>query len=156
MVTPARVQSLQVAGLIITNFVNFKVVGISSTSAGGTRYATARALGGTAGYQVPGGDQFRIVAARITGDSNPDWGIGYGDTDVGFNSASAPTTPVYIFGTSDAVFYSTTAGGPSEVAFAEPEDTTGGFIVPASKYPFIVENAGTAFAGFLFGYEETP
>lgn len=117
------------------------VIGIST---GGNGFGTLRAPNGTSGYPVTTAKTLKIYAAdasELVAVGKP-VGIGYGDTDVGDNSLSAPTTPIYMYGISNTALFILTAN-------AEKAAPTR-FDVPASKYVFI--NA-TSVLFNAFGYE---
>jgi hypothetical protein len=132
---------LQVGGVQFVDLDNLLVFhGIF----GGNGYSTYRLMNGTAGYQVTALKELHIRAARILVTTNNGL-FGYGDTDVGLNSLSAPTNPVYSGGSSTGANFngSDTNWNTSEFPVF--------FNVPASKYPFSYTTGGSNV--FLFGYE---
>lgn len=117
-----------------------------------TNWATLRKVNDTSGYEVPVGKSFIAWAYIFIGNTNagPIY-YAYGDNDVGFASASAPTTTVYPGG-------SVTAGiiGQTITATETIEGNLGIFSVPTGKYPAFSGNGGaggTAGNIFIFGYE---
>lgn len=100
---------LQVGGYCFsqTEVTNLKILYGRVTTSG--RATTLRLANGTAGYQVPGGNTLRVkVVQTICDVTTCQVGLGYGDTDVGVNSASAPTTPIYVGGDSTPINVSAT------------------------------------------------
>lgn len=116
---------------------------------GGNGFSTLRLPNGTAGYPVTTGKtlKLRAMSIREPNASNKIVQIGYGNTDVGFNSVSAPTTPVYCFGDSYA------SGGVSQlvVTTANIKSAPIRFDVLATKYPFAESTGGCAVSAY--GYE---
>lgn len=120
------------------------MVYLIAADTGTGNYNTFREFNGTAGYVVPGGKTLRILALRLS--SNATTGsqyavkLLYGDTDVGFASAAAPTTPVYMGGSSAAnygIASLITTGGASQA-----EDIAN-FTVPTGKYPAFLGKNGS-------------
>lgn len=114
---------------------------------GGNPYSTFRLQNGTAGYPVAALKTLKTKAIKhVAISAATAIQIGYGDTDVGFNAGSAPTTPVYRGGaalSTIAVTYAASVGVDREA----PLD----FSVPAGKYLFSETIAGCIAS--VFGYE---
>lgn len=124
------------------------------------RYATVRTGAGTA-YQAgwysgsDSGKRFHVVAAiggTNSANANPSVTPCYGDTDVAFKSASAPTNPVFVGNDSS-----------DGIAGAVWQNNTGGFsygaqdfYVPNDKYVCCYNAANASSTGCeIWGYEET-
>lgn len=112
-------------------------------------FATLREVNATAGYQVPVGKNFRIVAVRLVTSDGTSYllgSIGYGDTDVGMSAAAAPTNPVYQSGAQLASVLRAPADGMVEAVTD--------FVVPTGKYPFYADGSSSqAGSCQVFGYE---
>lgn len=107
-------------------------------------YGTFRLQGATSGYQVPASKRFRVIAVHyfnIGGSTQTAVGIGTGTNDVGFNSASEPTSPDYSNPRNLPIL---TAGTLSNKGFA--------FCFATGRYPYFYSNEPAAC--WLFGYEE--
>jgi len=107
----------------------------------GASYATPKKMGSTAGYQVPVGKTFRLLGIDYVGSAAPSTSIGvalgYADTDVGLNTGSAPTNPVYWW-----------SAGISWFIFASAINAVGAaFNRAQASLPDSSGNAATAAAG---------
>lgn len=134
-----------------------EIIELGCVAAGGGTpgYSTLAAPTSTsgAGYQVTAGKTLHIIAAKILMQTLPSGAIlkvGYGDTDVGIGSASAPTSPKYYGGYANNGFIAGIGYGQASDIFAEVAID---FSVPAGKYPFLVADAGSYFYARLWGIE---
>lgn len=93
-------------------------------------YHTARKANATAGYQVPTGKALIVLGMDLvtTAAYAAQWGLAYGDTDVGLTSAAAPTNAVTHNNGTAVVVVPATAGSRGERAGPF-------FSIPAGKYP---------------------
>lgn len=122
-----------------TEITNMKILhAMNSTAA---RWGTFRLGNDTAGYQVPVGKKLIIKVVQMDGGASETLAgcvFGYGDTDVGFDAAAAPTTPIYAYNDTGAGPYSNMhIHGRTPV-----KQYVHNFEVPAQKYPFY--KGGTA------------
>lgn len=101
-------------------------------------YRTLRQLNATAGFIVPAGRTLKIIAIDLltTAAYAAQWGIGYGDTDVGLTSAALPASNVP---------HNNRYAVAGVAASAGSFGSRGGlaFSVPEGKYPF-ANSAGSA------------
>lgn len=140
-IAQGQADSLTIGGRVFTDLDNLVILHGLTTANG---FATCRRGADSAGYQIPTGKKLKIFAAtfnsRTAASASP--AFGYGNTDVGSNSAAAPTTPVY------------NAGDFGQVAAAAAGNVVSYnyfFEVPAGKYVFF---AGAQLSTTLFGYLE--
>lgn len=107
----------------------------------------------TKGYQVTAGKTLYIVRIRVAhrdaANSNQTFSLLYGDTDIGFNGAAAPTTPISLVG--GTTFDSTPFSVPS-TAENGIRDFSLYVPVPASKYMTIYGVSGNSRI-YLEGFE---
>jgi hypothetical protein len=103
------------------------------------------------GYQVPVGKTFHVLAMRVyMSATSGSPSFGYGDTDVGQNSGSLPTNPVYL-GQGTLLFGTLPSGLAANTWLEFPCD----FKIPAGKYPFYSDSGATVTSqAILIGYEE--
>lgn len=116
------------------------------TLTGSNKYATFRKQDSSSGFQVPAGKTLTIVAIRIwceTASVVFGTQVLYGDNDVGINTATQPTTPVYIGGGSSTNTAFIPAGQTPNNSFAE---TSLNFSVPQNKYPAVFTNQAAVAA----------
>ena len=139
--------SLRVGGYTFSNPKNLKIL-FHYMGGGGTKYSTGRLGSGSAGYVVPTGFKLviRAVKAEYNGSTvtNLSFTFGYGDTDVGLNSGSLPTSPVYFCGDSNMITGILGGNIASEVMNGAPIN----FEVPAGKYFFMGAGVGTCLSAF--------
>lgn len=151
---PTSIASLNMAGRTITDFKNLiKLVGFCNGSALST---TFRKVDETSGYLPSGTKGFRPVlltwyptVITAAGDSIT---YSYGDADVGLNSASAITNPVYPGGstnTGQITVGATSTVGNQYAVIPPPFKTINGKYTNAT-----CNQANTAFRMTLYGYEE--
>jgi hypothetical protein len=148
--TIGTVETLTVGGFVFADIssASFKVLG-NRMNGGVQQWATVKDQAGTF-YQVPSSKTLKIkIYSVIEYGSNFDHSIGYGDTSVAAG-ASAPTTPIYNYGSSGVA-----TGAPSSYSISTPVYIPIFFDVPQNKYPFIHLPAGSGGNAtmFLFGYE---
>lgn len=147
--TVGNIDKIMVGSVELVDISGLLCLGSTVNAVGvGGRYTTARSGFATSGYQVTAGKSLRILAVRMVvvdatagGGSSDFWG--YGDTDVGVNSASAPTTPI----NSNVM-----KPGPARVGNSTVYTVTGKAEVPAQKYIFAENDGASAFWNF-YGYE---
>lgn len=117
------------------------------------RVSTLRKANATSGYQVTSGKTLHIKAVKIMNVSTTALSVGhlgYGDTDVGFNSASPPTTPVWMAGESSVPML----GGTYAASDATANAHFVSFDVPATKYAFIFLTGPSGNSAIMYGYED--
>lgn len=155
MFMPPVIPTLTIGGRVFTDLENLKLLSAYCDCSAGTRYSTLRLHSASAGYQVPVGKVFKVFAVAVV----PLLGVAasryaypaYGDNDVGFTSAAAPTNAVYPYGSQAASVIlpsnsSPTAANP-RLEMAIRQD------VPAGKYLAVLGTAGLEFTAYVFGYE---
>lgn len=141
---------IQIAGLWLSKTNLIQLVAIRSNAG---NFATFRRSSDTAGNgYAPSGVTFvpaaiAITSAAATG-TTIGFALGYGDNDVGFFSAAAPTNDVY-FG-----------GGGSEVNtgfFIVANETSiyplRDWVVPNGKFPVFNSGLNGNAAAYLYGYQ---
>lgn len=134
-----------VAGRYNTDLTDLIILGADSPGNGD--FTTLSTANGVA-YQVPAGKTLTIDSVyynvNLAAVSNG-FSLLYGNTAVS-NSASPPTSPVYMFG----------LGSPPTNIFAGAigiyQMPVGGFQVPAGKYPAITTNGSVQGDLFFYGY----
>lgn len=138
------VESLTVGGRVILKPKSVRVlIGVDTTT---FQVSTLRTItGSTAGYQVPSGKTFNVLAIRCQNPSTAtQFTFGYGDNDVG-NAGSTPPTNSVTPGAFAELFtlpdtsVATYPNGVFEYAFAEP------FVVPALKYLYMQQSGGSSY-----------
>lgn len=144
----SSVPILAVGGRVFTDLDNLKMlVGNIDRTSG---FATLRDVNASSGYQVPAATTFRVAAVEIIYSGFISAvEIGYGDTDVGMQSASAPTNVVYPGG-SQSNFSIVGPGTNSSYQTSMQID------IPTGKYPCVgsLGAAGSAQAAVkVYGYE---
>jgi len=129
LINPSMADSISIGGRTILN-PNSKIwlYGKQGTNAG----CTFRALGASSGYQVTAGKTLRVLA--LIGISNSATGtigmlLAQSDNDIGLDSATALTNPVYISGSAGNFwFQQDLTGDPSRI------EMPCNFTVAATKY----------------------
>lgn len=126
------------------------LAGRVKTTTAANRYTTLRRQGAVAGYKVTAGKTLVLVATRwyqVSG--NPFGLLGYGDTDVGVASVSAPAALVRLDDPGGVDTGSHTAPDAGVVYSESPF-----WEVPAGKYPVIYSNRATVeFYFYAVGVE---
>ena len=140
---------LSVGGRIFTDLANLIVlIGRTSTT---NRYSTGRLFSASSGYQVTAAKTLKIMAGRVrtgTASNEIQLRLGYGDTDVGQDSSSAPTNPVWNGG--DTSIAQISVIGTVATEFAADCYMN----IPATKYPCIDDGStGGGCSYTLYGYE---
>lgn len=141
------VPNLTVGGRTFTDLSNLIVLYAANQ---GSTYSTFRKRNSAVGYSVTAGKTLTIYAVRLISFFPTAAGsaIFQSDTDVGFNSASAPTNLVYFGGSAvSTVVYPPTAAGVSEMAI-DFQVASGKYVgtgVPGSSAGGVIE---------VFGYEQ--
>ncbi len=144
------IETLQIGsqGYGFHHFVDVETLLVLGVGVGGNGFGTYRDHNGSAGYAVTALKtlQLKALSARELVNTSKAVQVGYGDTDVGLNSLSPPTNPVYTFGGS------LTANNTALLFLlaATQNSVPIRFDVPAGKYPFQeCANASTT----VYGYE---
>lgn len=127
----------------------------------GASYSSLRLTGGSAAYQATGGP-LKVWAWMWTtiqgGTASMDLNIGYADNDVGVNTATVPTSPIYY--TTDgfsSIISETTVSTKSE---HQNIVMTGGqgmllyFECPVNKYLFTRSGSGNDFISHVWAVQE--
>lgn len=144
------IPTLTVGGWTFTDLTTLIILHAASSNSGD--FYTLRKSNASAGYQVTAGKTYTINAVEIAmatvGSSI--YYFGYGDTDVGFVSASPPTNAFYLANDS-------TLGGqllPMALPVGQILGIPMIFPIPALKYVFM-SPAASAIVGSIttFGYE---
>lgn len=144
--------SLTIGGRVFTDLDNLKTLYGFTNTAANISGSTFREFDGTAGYQVPVGKKFVLLAMQCmsvttTGTVGT---VGYCDNDIGLGSNPASATnPVYCGG-SNIIRPFGLSGASITTETAYPIY----FEVPAEKYLFIDDTNATAYGYYKFyGYE---
>lgn len=144
--------TLQIGGRIFTDLSNLIV--LTATVKTASRYTTLRKVGASAGYQVPVGKTFTAHAMRILGTGSAQMTTGillYGDTDVGYDSASAPTNPIFPGGFSEVSAVRAMISIVNTTYYNSAE-VSNFFKIIAQKYPCIFsDNVNANY--LVYGYE---
>lgn len=145
------IPTLSLGGFTITDITNLKF--LSGFGDSTNLRNTLRATGTSSGYVVPGGKTFRVIAILVANDTaGGNVAPGYADNDVGQNSTTAFTNPVFAFtGTTTPKQY--TVSLPAVTAAAPFYAIPIKFDIPTGKYA-VTQNTGTGnMQGTLVGYE---
>jgi len=150
--TPGNIPSLEIGGRIFTDLVNLITLIGAGYNPSNTN-CTLRKLNASAGYVVPTGKQFRILAIKARSDVAVDcsFRIVYTDNDMGFGTNTAGTNIVYSGGTTIS------SQRQVGVTTSSQREFETNFVVPAGKYPSIIVVGGTAasVSADVYGYEES-
>lgn len=143
--TIGAIPTLQVGGAVFTDLANLITLAVQISSSSNGTFRNAK-TGATAGYAVTASTTLNIRALRALPNSTSagTFVLLYGDTDLGFNSGSAFSNPVYYGGSSGMVAI---VFPPNNAATPYAECTVN-FNVPAAKYPGAINSSG----GFLWAY----
>ncbi len=146
--TPFPIANLTVANHLFADVANLKVLHAAFTTGGSG--GTFRSGNGTSGYAVTALKTLRIRALKILPRSAATGDIYFcqTDNDVGIDSGTAFTNPVYLGGAATMFINPpATIGATFEVAV--------NFTVAAGKYLSCRDSAGTArIMAIAYGYEE--
>lgn len=144
--TLGTVTTITVGGKVFTDLTNLKILHCFTSSTGGN--GTFRLNGTSVGYQA-GANGFQIQAVRaFTATSGIDSSgqLLYSDNDVGFNSTTAFTNPVYSYGVAGAADLLFKTGTIFETAV--------NFTIPNTKYvSFAAPTATSIYSIVVYGYE---
>ncbi len=144
--------TLTIGERVFTDLTNLKILKTYITTS--ARYSTYKNPDGTA-YSVPANKTLKVkaLAVRTSGPAIAiDAKLLYGDTDVGFNSAAAPTNPIYTL--NDSNFFELTGmkGAYNAQVMESGMEQAVEFSVPTGK--FVTSSADNAPGFFiLYGYE---
>ncbi len=151
--TLGTIDTLTVGGRVFTDLVNIIVLGGYITT---NTNSCLRKSNGAAGYAVTSGKTLTISAVRAQSgvtlsatEGVSGFSLAQADVDVGLDSASALTNPVYDRGTASfRTAYLFSAAGQNNVV------DVGGISLPvlATKY-LAVNGSSTAMSIMAFGYE---
>ncbi len=144
--TLGTIPTLEIGGVTFTDLTNLKRLAIYVS---GTNNSTFQVPAATSGYQVTVGMTLTIRAAKLYQNTTTQSQVKFAqsDNDVGINTTTALTNPVYFVNSSSAIFgSSTTAGTQVEMELFMP--------IAAQKY-FTVDanNASGDAIVTAFGYE---
>jgi len=148
---PGAKESITVGGRVFTDLPNLILLQGFANTAG--NITTPRAGGATAGYVVPSAKTLKIQAVRLVSSTNTISRayLLYGDTDVGMDSGSLPTTPIYLAGGGISI-HSLVAGAANAVGLSGPgyNEIACDWRIPTGKYPAVGISGGGVV--YLFGY----
>lgn len=152
IVVPSAIPTLTVGGRVFTDLQNLIILkGYAQLS----QNATLRNFTGTAGYQVTAGKTLQIQA--VEWQTNSYFTTGHSvfvlqtDNDVGLNTATAFTNPVYPFGNSTDTFGGLNVCNDTGTIRSQKVYR---FNVAAGKYVSMVNAAGSVNTEVtVFGYE---
>jgi hypothetical protein len=136
--TPAKIESVTIAGRVITDFSKFIVLRCSSNSSA-NNYNKCTLNGSTTAYSVPGSTTIRVIGVEAKDWGASDWcngTIGYADAAaIADDTATAPTPGrIELSGRLDVA----THAGINGAALDTTRDnaTTENFTIPTGKFPF--------------------
>lgn len=148
--TLGTIDQISVGGRVFTDVTTIIILNAYITTNG--RFTTFRKNNTSAGYQVTAAKTLSINAVKVNSDAAAGTSLGctlgYGDTDVGLNSAAAPTTPIYQFGAVGSPVLSGLQGSNT----TNTMESATLFTIPATKFPVGVAD-GTNIAVTVYGYE---
>ena len=136
--TLGNVDTITIAGTTYVDLVNLIFIGGLVTAGNG---ASLRKGNGTAGYQVTAGKTLTLTSVQCTLTTAGTATLAYSDNDIGQNSATALTNPVYYF--AQTVQFNMTSTGNTEQSiyfpvaatkYVTPVSTTMGGIFAAAGY----------------------
>lgn len=146
--TLGNIDTITVGGRIFTDLSTIIIVTAPLDQSTGAK-ATFRLPGGTAGYPVTAAKTYTVHAISLNANTAiSGYQFLYSDNDVGLNTATAHTNPIYENG-----------GSITVASVGTPANTFQGiatkFAIPAGKYPgSIVVGAGSAGGhAQAWGYE---
>jgi hypothetical protein len=143
---------LSIAGM---NFMNVasKLIILTSVISGAAN-CTYRKWNGAAGYQVTAGKTLKLLGIRFINPTDAAQAliIEQSDNDVGYDSATALTGAVSVFGWTGQTFYPGAAIADQKPPYGEMLMV--GLSVAASKYLTIRRTSGGTTRTVVFGYEE--
>jgi hypothetical protein len=150
-----NVPSLTIGGRVFTDLTNLKILQGVANGTTNVR-CSLREAGASAGYQVPVGKTFKVLAvvfqvgASAAGTSNS-VAFAYSDNDVGVAASTAFTNPVYIGGNLDNGAYMplTALSNLTKTEFSV------NFDIPAGKYLGIqaLSTGAVVVRATVYGYE---
>jgi hypothetical protein len=143
---PAGLPTITIGGRVFTDLNNLIIL---QGQPGANGHATLRTCNGLAGYTPSGSKAFRALAVRAVSSTPGPVGthLGYGNTDVGANSASDPAGVVWLGGTATTAGF---LGSEQFGASGSTNETPVDFTVPNGKYPCM---SGANVVLWVFGYE---
>ena len=152
--TLGNIDTLTIGGRVFTDLTNLIILEMTANTGSGVVYSTFRLSNSSSGYQVTSGKTFTIYAIQATSlTSTARISLGYGNTDVGNDSSSAPTSFVaeghlIVAASPSAEPPRMIIGGGSIVNFVA------NFSIPSLKYPcFVSDGSGFQGSAFIYGYE---
>lgn len=147
--------TITVGGRVFTDLARLKILRCFASSDGSNNNCTFRDTAAPAGgYVVPASKTLRVQAYRMTtmiAGAGVFASLMYSNNDVGANSATAPTSPVYLMGgtiTASSIVGSALAGGVVEGLL--------NFTVPTTKFVTTLSqgSVSTSYTIDIFGYEQ--
>lgn len=145
--TLGTIDTIAAGNRLITDLGSNLII-LGATNGASTHFTTLRTTNGSSGYQVPGGKSLKIIgydSSVAVGAAAGGLGILYGDTDVGLDSASAPTNPIYqnANGSASTILLAVSAGFFGAAV---------NFTIPTGKYPAVVCAGTIAIYVNIYGY----
>lgn len=138
--------------ITLTDLANLVILHCTTNA---NTFCSFRSPNSTSGYTVSGTLRIRAYLVTSSGSGTSVQGQPlYGDTDVGLDSGSAPTTPIYIVGGNDSgnrVFLASHAFGATGSNTQQVVGITN-FTVPNGKIPAMHMSTGSIAT--LYGYLE--
>lgn len=132
----AQTQGLTVGGRHFTSTELANLIVLSGFISTASRYCVLRTPNSTSGYQVPNGKTLYmyVVACQTSTNAIGTGQPGYGDNDVGQDTATTPTNLVSLCGFTTSVNFSVGHVNTSILA-QNPGYTYMDFQVPQNKFP---------------------
>ncbi len=149
--TLGTIETLTIGGYVFTNIAGLIVLASKGTTNGN---CTLRKMNppGSAGYAVTSGKTLTIYAISMLSNAAMTNSLLYADNDVGLDTATSFTNPVY-FGSGSATAVTMFVVPTSQTGINGPMQFAPVFSVPATKYPAIVTNTGNTNSVTAYGYE---
>jgi len=149
VLVPSSRPSITVAGVLLTDLANLKVL---AGPVSGALRTTLRELTGTIGYQVPADHTFNVWAVQIwRNDATATrFILAYTDNDVVINTATAFTNPIAPVNNSTVGYLPVNNAGPG-YPFEYP--MAGKWKVPADKYISYEQEDAKVALMHVYGYE---
>lgn len=140
--------SLTIGGRVFTDLTNLII--LHGAVAAGQANCSLRKANGVAGYAVTAGKTLTIYACkgRSNTAANTKIILLYSDNDMGVDTATAPTNPVYIMGST--ANYGLTYSGGASVDQEQAHEIN--FQVPATKIPGVIMVSSVSYFR-AYGYE---
>lgn len=143
------IDTLTIGGRVLTDLTTLIVLAASYTSNSKATFRQAFPSAGSAGYAVTSAKTYTVAGIKFNANAATSLALLYADNDVGFDSATAFTNPVYQASgntTATNIFTPSASSNSTQIEICPM------FRVPAGKYLAISGGAVVASA-LSYGYE---